>query len=256
LPFAVVGVEPRWEARFFRHTEFTTPNVRSYNANGYATIALAAELYPFVNVGPSFWRGFGLILGFAHSIGLHSESRRLGATVELPSLPVDTYFSRYTVGLRYRLAVNPASAIPVVLGTSATLCGWDFDFGPELPRGPDLEVPTADYRMIRFGIDGAVSFSPFTFSTAVSYLHAFSVEPPSSRELATLRYPHLATAEGMGAEVRAALGVVVWRQLELRLSAEYAALAFNLEPLRGRDDRAALVVDSYLSVGLGAYVRF
>ena len=255
LPFAVVGVEPRWEARFFRHTEFTAPDVRSYNANGYAAIALAAELYPLSSVGSTFWRGLGVNFGYMHSIGLQSDSTRLGDLAGVQSVPVDTQFSRYTAGLRYRLAVNPQSSVPLVLATSASYCGWDFDFGPELPRGPDLEIPTADYRMVRLGIDAGLSLSPFTFFTALSYLHAFSVEAPSTRELASLQYPHLVTAEGMGAEIRAAVGVVV-RRVELRLSAEYAVLAFHLEPIRGRQDRAALVVDSYVSFGVGAHVRF
>ena len=255
LPFAVVGVEPRWEGRFFRHTEFTAPDVRSYNANGYATVALAAEVFPLADVGSTFWRGLGVTLGYTQSVGLQSQSRRLGALDGAPSAPVDTSFSRYTAGLRYRLAVNSESSFPLVLGASANFCRWDFDFGSELPRGPDLEVPTADYRMLRLGIDAGVSLSRFTFSTAFGYLHALSVEAPSSREIAPLRYPHLVTAEGMGGEIRAALGVVV-RRVEFRLSAEYAVLAFNLAPIRGRSDRTALVVDSFVSIGLGAHLHF
>jgi hypothetical protein len=256
LPFAFVGLEPRWEARFFRHREFTSPNLRSYDASGYAAVAVAAELFPLVNVSSTFWRGMGVTFGYAQAVGLRSESTRLGELAGVHSAPVDTQFVRYAAGVRYRVAINATSAVPLVLATSASFCRWNFDFGPELPRRPDLEIPTADYRIVRFGLDAGVSLLPFTFLASLNYLHAFSIGPPSSRELAALRYPHLVTADGMGAELRAAIGLAVWRRIELRLSAEYAALAFHLEPIRGRTDRAALVVDSYISFGLGAYVQF
>jgi len=256
LPVVMVGIEPQWEGRYFRHTEFTAPNVRSYDAHGYASLALAAEVFPLAKIGPKFWRGFGVTLRYARAFGFDSDSKRLGAPSREPSRPVDTDFSRYAVGLRYRIPLNPDSLTPFVLATSASLCGWDFDFGPELPRGPDLEVPTAAYRMIRLGFDGSFHLGPVTFFGAFHYLHAFSIAAPSSRQLDELRYPHLPTAVGMGGEIRGAVGFTIWRRLELRFSAEYALLAFHLQPVEGRADEPARVVDAYLAVGLGPYVSF
>src|SRR5687768_796204 len=121
LPLVVLGVEPMWEGRFFRHTEFTAPNVRSYDANGYASLALAAEVFPLSNVGPKFWRGFGVTLRYARAFGFRSESTRLGDLSDVRASPVDTSFSRYAAGLRYRIALNPASQSPFVLGTSLSI---------------------------------------------------------------------------------------------------------------------------------------
>jgi hypothetical protein len=256
LPLVTLGVSPLWEGRYFRHTEFTAPNVRTYDANGYASLALTAEVFPLVKIGPKFWRGFGVTFQYARAFGFDSDSTRLGAPLRVRSLPVETEFSRYAVGLRYRFLVNPDSRTPLVLATAASLCGWDFDFGPQLPRGPDLELPTAAYRMIRFGVDASLQLRPVTLFMALGYLHAFSVAAPSSRQLDELRYPHLPTAVGMGAELRGAVGLSIWRWLELRLSAEYAVLAFHLKSVAGRADEPARVVDMYMAVGLGPYVSF
>jgi len=255
-PVIVLGVASLWEGRFFRHTEFTAPNLRSYDANGYPSFSLEAELFPFANVGSSFWRGFGFSLRYAQAFGFDSESARLGAPQHMRWLPVDTSFSRYAVGLRYRIPVHPESRLPLDLAVSASLCGWNFDFGAELPRGPDLEAPTAAYRMIRLGGSVGVRLLPVTLLWTLSYLHAFSIAAPSSREIGDLKYPHLPTAVGVGAEIRGAVGVAIWRSLEIRLSAEYAVLAFYLRPLAGRADEPARVVDAYAAVGLGPYASF
>jgi hypothetical protein len=256
LPFVTLGLEPQWEGRYFRHTEFTAPNVRSYDANGYASLALTAEIFPLVKVSPHFWRGFGLTLRYARAFGFQSDSTRLGAPLRTRSLPVETDFSRYAIGLRYRILLNAGGAMPVVVATSASFVGWDFDFGSALPAGPDLEAPTAAYRMIRLGFDGTFQLRPITVFWALGYLHALSIAAPSSRKLDELRYPHLPTAVGMGGEIRGAVGLAVWRSVELRLSGEFAVLAFHLKSVEGRADEPARVVDSYVAVGLGPYVSF
>jgi hypothetical protein len=119
-----------------------------------------------------------------------------------------------------------------------------------------LETPTADYRMIRLAFDAALTLAPVTLLASIGYLHAFSIAAPSSRELDDLHYLHLPSAVGMGAEIRAVVAVTMWRSFALRLSAEYAVLAFHLKPLPGRADEPARVVDAFLAVGLGPYVTF
>jgi hypothetical protein len=256
LPLVFVGVEPLWEGRYFRHTEFTAPNVRTYDASGYVSLAVTAGVFPLVNVGPRFWRGFGLTFRYARAFGFDSDSTRLGAPSRMRTLPVDTDFSRYDFGLRYRIPVNQEGRFPIVLATSASLCGWDFEFGPQLPRPPNLEAPTATYRMIRLGFDAAFHLRSVTLYAAVGYLHALSIAAPSTRELDELRYPHLPTAAGMGAEIRSGVGLAIRPWFELRLSLEYAVLAFHLKPVEGRADEPARVVDAYAAVGFGPYVSF
>jgi hypothetical protein len=255
LPLLVVGVEPLWEGRVFRQTESTDPTFRKYGAIGYPSVALAAEVYPFANVPSKFMRGFGLTLQYARAFGFQSDSVLIGDTVRPQPPPVDTSFSRYAAGLRYRLPINPDSPTPFVLGTSASFYGWNYEFA-ELPTQPNVEVPTAAYRMVRFGFDGTLHVRPVTFYANLSYLHAFSVTAPRSRDLASLRSPHLPDASGAGWEARGAVGVRVMRWLEVRLSLQYGILAYNLQSLDDQVDQPARVLDSYLSAGLGPYVSF
>jgi hypothetical protein len=255
MPLVLFGVQPLWEGRIFRQSEGTQPDPRTYGSTGYPAIALQAELYPFVNVKPKFLRGFGVTLQFARAFGFESDSKQLAAFGAENELPADTSFMRYAAGLRYRIHVNPESETPLVLGISASMRRWYFTFTPEQPLGPDLEVPTADYRAVRFGFDGALEVKRVSFYGSAYYLHAFSIAAPNTRELDTSTYPYLAHAPGMGGEFRGAVGVRLARWIELRLSVEYAITAYHLKPLQEGDppDR---VLDSYLSAGLGPYVNF
>ncbi len=255
LPLVVVGVEPRWEARYYRHTEFTAPNVRAYDANGYAAIAASIELYPLARAPRGFWQNLGLSFRYAQAFGFESSSVRLGRRQELPSLPVDTSFIRYAIGLRYRMKLSPDRPRSPMLGVAAGYGRWIFDFSDALPRGPDLEAPTADDKMAYLAVDAAFPIGPVTIVGAATYLHGVSIAP-SGRELDDLRYWHLPTAVGEGAELRIGAGLALWRSLEVRLSLEYALLVHHLRPLAGRADEPGRVIDSYVSVGLGPYFSF
>jgi hypothetical protein len=116
-------------------------------------------------------------------------------------------------------------------------------------------VPTADYRLGRFGFDGGLEVRRVTFYAAAYYLHGFSVVAPNTRGLDAVTYHYLADAPGMGGEFRGAIGVRLARWIELRLSLEYAIMAFHLKPLQ-EGDAPDRVLDSYLSAGLGPYVSF
>jgi hypothetical protein len=256
LPIVVVGIEPRWEARYYRHTEFTAPNVRAYDANGYAAIAASIELYPLARAARGFWQNLGLSLRYAQAFGFESESIRLGRLADLPPLPVDTSFVRYAIGMRYRMKLSRDEPRSPMLGIAAGYSRWIFDFSDALPRGPDLEAPTAYYQMAFLGVDASFPIGPVTISGAVTYLHGVSIAAPSSRELDDLQYWHLFTAVGEGAELRLGAGLALWGPLEMRLSLEYALLVYHLRPLRGRADEPGRVIDSYVSAGLGPYVRF
>ena len=256
LPFIGVGIEPRWEGRYYRHAEFTAAYVRGYNANGYVAIAAGLELYPLARADVGLLQNLGIAARYAQAFGFQSNSARLGLPVRKSSLPVDTSFVRYALELRYRMKLRPDSPHSALLGVAAGYGRWDFDFSDALPRGPDLEAPTADYRTARLGIDMAASFGPVSIFGAATYLHALSIRPPGSRELDELRYLHLASAVGEGAEIRLGAGVAVWRSLEVRASLEYAVMVYNLKPLEGRNDEPGRVIDSYVSAGLGPYFSF
>jgi hypothetical protein len=232
------------------------PDVRRYGALGYPSVALTGELYPLANVKSKFLRGFGVTFHFARAFGFESDIGRLAAFADRNMPPAETSFMRYAAGLRYRIHTNPDSETPFVFGISASLRRWNFTFAPELPLGPDLEVPTADYRLGRFGFDGGLEVRQrVTFYAAAYYLHGFSIGAPNTRELDPVTSRYLANAPGMGGEFRGALGVRLARWIELRLSVEYAIMAFHLKPLQDGSSSDS-VLDSYLSAGLGPYVSF
>jgi hypothetical protein len=256
LPLVLVGVEPLWEGRVFRQSTGPQPDGRRYGALGYPSVALTAELHPLANVKSKFLRGFGVTLQFASAFGFESDTARLATFADRNEPPADTSFMRYAAGLRYRILTNPESETPFVFSISASMRRWSFTFAPELPLGPDLEVPTANYRLVRFGFDGGLELRRrVTLYAAAYYLHAFSIGAPNTRELESVNSRYLANAPGMGGEFRGALGVRLARWIELRLSVEYAIVAFHLKSL-DPDGKSDSVLDSYLSAGLGPYVSF
>ena len=252
LPMLVVGVEPLWEGRVLRQNDTAGWTFRKYGAVGFPSVELAAEVYPLSNGPSKFLRGFGIIGQYARAFGFQSDSTFVGDPA-YPQSTVSTSFSRYSGGLRYRLPVNPESEKPLVLGVSASYSGWNYDFAP---AQPDVEAPTAAYRMAKVGFDGSFLIRPVTFYANASYLHAFSIAAPATREIDTLRAPHLPNAVGAGVDVRGAVGVRVLRWLEIRASVQYGILAYDLKSLEGEDYGAVRALDSYLSAGLGPYVNF
>jgi len=251
----LLGVEPLWEGRILRQTEATPPAFRRYGALGYPSVEITGEVYPLANGVSKFMRGFGLTFHLARAFGFESDSTRLGGFGDAGTAPVDTSFMRYAAGLRYRILTNPESQTPFVFGISASFRRWILTFA-ELPLGPDVQAPTGNYRMVRFGFDAGLEVKRVTFYAAAYYLHGFSVVPPNTRELDTAASPYPAGAGGMGGEFRGAVGVRLVRWLELRLSLEYAIMAFHLKPFQGPAESPDGVLDSYLSAGLGPYVSF
>jgi len=256
MPMVLFGIAPQWEGRIFRQSEGTQAGAHNYGAMGYPSIALAGELYPLVNVKPKFWRGFGVTLSFSRALGFQSSGLQLSEFGDKEIPPVDTTFMRYAAGVRYRIHLTPESETPFVLGISASWRRWQFTFSPEQPIGSDVGVPTADYRMGRFGFDGGLEVKKFTFYAAAYYLHAFSVGAPNMRELERATAYYLADAPGMGGEFRGAVGVRLARWIELRLSVEYAIMSYHLKSRDQDYGSPDAVLDSYLSAGLGPYVNF
>jgi hypothetical protein len=254
LPLVMVGAQPQWEGRIFRQSEASLPDVRKYGALGYPSVALTAEINPLANSKSKFLRGLGVTLQFARAFDFQSDSTRLGGFADPNTMPVDTSFMRYAAGLRYRIHTNPESEMPFVLGISASLRRWSFAFATE-PMGPDVEAPTANYRLLRFGLDGGLEIKRVTLYAAAYYLHGLSIGAPNTREVDAASEPYLGNAPGMGGEFRGAIGVRLSRLIELRATVEYAIMAYHLRTFR-EGDPPDQVLDSYLSAGLGPYVGF
>ena len=253
LPLIVAGVEPLWEGRVLRQNDMSGRTFRKNGAIGFPSFEIGGEVYPLSNGPSKFLRGFGLTFQYSRAFGFQSDSTFVGDVVPAQE-PVDTTFSRYAAGLRYRLPLNAEGATPIVVGVSASYSGWNYQYG-QMPEQQNVEVPSSSYQMARFGLDGSVLVRPVTFYANLYYLHALSVVPPATRELDALRAPHLPNAVGTGAEIRGAVGVRALKWLEVRLSVQYGLLAYDIYPVDGYADPVR-VLDSYLSAGLGPYVNF
>jgi hypothetical protein len=254
LPMLVVSPTIGWQYRHFRHTETSVPNERRYDANGFPAVGLSAEVFPAAKERIPFWQDLGLTLDFSRALGIKSQSARLGETGARPAtVPVDTSFVRYGVGLRYRLPLAARTADPIAIGASvgygAYRFGFDEGFGANALRpAPDLEVPNARYDLVVIGADLRAPLGLVAFSANAIYLHAFSVGTLGNR-----------TPSGTADGVDLAIGVSVrlLKPLWLKVSADYAVLAFDLRPLAGREgDLPGRVVDSYVTVSTGPVVSF
>jgi hypothetical protein len=248
LPMLAFAPAIEWGYRHFRHTEFTAPNERRYDANGYLAVALAAEIYPGAKTHLPFWQDLGLTLDYARAAGLVSHSKRLGNALDPPMyVPVDTTFVTYGVGLRYRLPLTARAANAVVLGGAIGYGAHRFEFDQSvLPVERDLEVATAHFDLLRMGVDARAPIGPVVVLGRATFLHAFSVGPLGNRTPA-------GTAEGLEAAI--GLAVHVWQPISVQASARFAAMFFDLSPLQGREgDLPGSVVDSYVTLSAGPVV--
>jgi hypothetical protein len=248
LPMLNAAAAFEWGYRHFRHSESSSATDRTYDADGFPSAALAAEIYPAAAYGAPFWQDLGLTIDYARALDLHSRSARLGAARTPPAyIPVDTSFVRYGVGLRYRMPLTARGPNAIVLGGSIGYGAYRFTFDESvLPEQRDLEVPRARYDLVRFGLDVRAPIGPVALLASAAFLHAFSVGALGNR-----------TPTGAAEGVHAAIGLAVhlWRPVSVQASVQYAAMFFGLEPMKGREgDQPGSVVDSYVTLSLGPVI--
>jgi hypothetical protein len=248
VPALVVAPAFEWGYRHYRHTEFSAPVERRYDANGYAALAIAVEAYPAALRDAPFWRDVGVTVDVARSIGLVSASARIGEAFDPPALvPVDTTFVRYDLGVRYRLVLGARDAAAPVLGAAIGYGARRFTFDESVLRPqPDLEIPQARYDLLRIGADARIPVGPVAAVGSAAYLHGFSVGSLGNR-----------VPEGAAHGLDVTIGVTahLWRAVSVQAAASYAVFFFNLDPVEGRAaDEPGRVIDSYLTLSLGPVI--
>jgi hypothetical protein len=248
LPMLLAAPAVELGYRHFRHSESSSTTDRRYDADGYLSAALRAEIYPAANSGAPFWQDIGLTMDYAQSLNLRSQSARLGAASNPPAyVSVDTSCARYGFGLRYRMPLTARGPGAIVLGGSIGYGAYRFTFDEStLPEQSDLEVPRARYDLVRFGVDVRTPIGPVVLVGSAAFLHGFSVGALGNR-----------TPSGTAEGVEAAIGLAVhlWRPVSVQASARYAAMFFALEPMKGREgDQPGSVVDSYVTLSMGPVI--
>jgi hypothetical protein len=240
--------------RWYRHSEPTTGEIRSYTALRLNSIAFAATVYPAEKMQLGHWKGVGITLSYAQSLG--ASSRLSGQTTEAGQSsntgmlgtsesvgPFPTTFQRWDIGVRYRFPT--AARGDWRFGAGAGYRQWRYDF--DIPDEGGREVPRASYSLLRvsgdvekwfgrFGANGAIGLMPFLGQAALG-----------NRQSQGFAY---------GFEARLGIAYEILRYLRARGSLAYTGFHYPLAPLAGRNDEPGSVWDHYFTGQLTAEAVF
>jgi hypothetical protein len=248
--------------RWFRHHEPTTGEDRPYSATLLSGVALSGELYPLAG-SEGIIGDFGVTFEFAKTANFQSlpypqggsaaQTDVASATVHPVGLPtLNTSFTRWGVGLRYRIGsiLNPLRRWEI--GVGAGYRQWSFDFpsttDPTRQIDSDRELPRAGYKQIRAVADVRARFGWFGLFGSLAYLQLIHIDPLGNR-----------TAAGLAAGPEATFGPAVyftdWFSFELY--ARYMFAYYRLHALPGRrTDAQGIVLDHFLDLYAGPRIAF
>jgi hypothetical protein len=240
-------------ARWFRQTEPTTGEIRTYTAVRLHSVVVALEVYPAERAGLAFWKDLGFTLTYGQALGL--TSRLAGQTTEAGQSsnnaassaqstgPFSTTYRRWDAGVRYRFPVASEGAWRFGLG--AGYRQWRFDF--DIPDEGNREVPRADYSLLRASGDVEKWFGRFGTRGGLGLLGMLGSATLGNRVSQSLGY---------GVELNFGVAYSLLPYLRLRASIFYTLYHLSLAPLAGRDDEAGSVWDHYLTPLLAAEAVF
>jgi hypothetical protein len=252
----VLGASFDWGNRRFRHTEPGVAGAQAYDGIGMPGFAVDVELYPLASTRSGVLRDIGVTGDFAKALQVRSmcDSKapcEVGVNPESDptKTPIDTTFDRFGGGLRARIRAGTGPNW-FELGISAGFRSWTFDFADV--DAADRLVPAAKYRMLRGGLDTRIPIGRFSLLARADYLYLLSIEPLGNRD--PIDTTNLGSRWGVNALLGLGFSVTPW--FELRLGADYTALIFQLKPLPVGPGTPGKVIDQYLDLRFGPFVRF
>jgi hypothetical protein len=252
----VLGAAFEWGNRRFRHTEPGVVGSQPYDGLGIPGYVFEGELYPLARSDTGILRDIGFTGEFAKALPFSSYcDPKAPCLVDVPpnsdpqSSPVPTTFYRYGAGLRARVRAGPGPN-RFTLGISGGYRVWSFDFSDNDPA--DRAVPTATYRLVRGGLDTRIPLGIFALLARADFLYPLSIAPLGDRSPLETK----SLSSHWGADGTLGIGLVATSWLELRLTADYTAFLFKLEPLPVGAGAPGKVLDQYLDVRLGTYLSF
>jgi hypothetical protein len=253
LPWITFDMGYAYGDRWFRHSEPSTGELRTYSAVRLHSAAANLAFYPAEKIKLPIWRDVGLTLSYAQAFGVTSNlagqpidtSNSAGASTNpLSRGPFATTYRRWDVGIRYRF--RPSGGEDAWRwGIGAGYRQWRFDF--DVADEPGHEVPRARYPLLRVGFDVEKRFGRLAFLGGIGYLPLLGSVTLGDRA---------SNGFAQGAEVGLGAGYAILPHLRLRASGQYTVFRLSLAPLVGRGDSSGIVWDHYLTLGAGAEVTF
>lgn len=253
LPLVTLEAGYAYGDRWFRQSEPTTGEIRTYTAVRLHSLVAVLEVYPAERAGLAFWKDVGLTLSYGQAFGV--TSRLSGQTTEAGQSsnnttgsaqttgPFATTYRRWDAGVRYRFPV--ASEAAWRLGVGAGYRQWLFDF--DIPDEGNREVPRAKYSLVRAGGDVEKWFGRFGMRGGLGLLTMLGKATLGNRVSESFAY---------GIELNAGAAYSILPYLRLRASVFYTVYHLPLAPLAGRNDQPGTVWDHYLTPSLAAEAVF
>ncbi len=234
---SIFAVEAGMEAvgRWFDYSDGISSNLRTYNVFPAPAFFAGAEVYPAGWTTVPVLRDIGLTIGFARVFGL--ESAPDGGT------PTSTLYQRFSAGLRVRIPISRPTG--PVLGVSGQY--YAHTFRVEEPDELKGQIPNADYRTIRAGIDGRFPLGRPAIVVGFDWIEPLSDGPV---------YDHFPRRSVHGIGGKLGLDVKIAGGFELRMAAEYSRFFSDFDPVLGDAYIAGGALDQYLGLRIsGAYVE-
>jgi len=249
LPLATIEVGYAYGDRWFRQTEPTTGEIRTYTAVRLHSVVAVLEVYPASLSGLASWKNLGLTLSYGQALGVNS--RLAGQTTEAGQSsnnvnssaqttgPFPTTYRRWDAGVRYRFPVASEGAWR--FGVGAGYRQWRFDF--DIPDEGNREVPRADYSLVRVSGDVEKWFGHFGMRGGLGLMAMLAPATLGNRESESLAW---------GGEANLGAAYALLPYLRLRASLFYTLYHLSLAPLPGRADAPGSVWDHYLTPSVSA----
>jgi hypothetical protein len=225
---AVLQVAMEGGLRHFSYVDRLTPSLRPYNLSFAPLFAIHGEVYPFARMAVPVLSGFGATGSYARAFALSSE--------DAAGEHVGTTWQTFDIGARERLRLGDS----VILGIDLGYGGDDFTF--DTPVTATAQLPSAQYRTLRAGLDGRVALGALSVRAAASYLDVLS-----TGDFGRL-FPR--TSVG-GVEAELGLAYTIAPTFELSLDVAYTRFFYSLLPQPGDTYVAGGALDQMGKASLG-----
>lgn len=227
----VVGLSFQMAGRFFSFSDGLTRNLRPYDVFGAPMGVANLEFYPAGFGDVPVAKDIGLTASYTMAFGLDSAT----STGE----PIDTSFLRLNAGLRGRVRFGDAPSPTLGINAGFTLLNFKYSAPGELAS----EVPSASYKLLRFGLDMRIPAGPVALEFGGDFLL-----PLAGGEV----YDRFTDPSVLGIEARGGVGVPLPGGFEVRLIGEYTRFFSAFAPVVGDKYVAGGALDQLVWIRLGA----
>ncbi len=218
--------------RSFSFTDPVTQNLRPYSLFGAGSLAAHVEIYPGAGTPLPFVRDLGMMARYRIALGLSSRAADGGQT--------GTSWSRYDVGLRYRLRFGDGRAPQLGIGFGFGREGFTFD-------SANPEYPSTSYVFLRPSLDALIPAGPLSIFANVALMPV----------VATGRiFDQFRDASAFGFEGELGTYVLLGDYVMLRAAGSYTRYQTSLTSQSTDTFAAGGAGDGYVRLQLGAGAHF